>query len=61
MEGLKNAQQTLGMPEKKLFTDVKTRWNSTCIMPRSAVTLKQAIGLAICNSKSKVSPPSESD
>ena len=58
-ESLKKAQETLGIPEKKLVADVRTRWNSTCIMLRSAVALLQLIGLALFNSKSKKSPPSE--
>lgn len=46
-ESLKKAQETLGIPEKKLVADVRTRWNSTCIMLRSAVALQQSIGLAL--------------
>ena len=39
-ESLKKAQDTLGIPEEKLVADVRTRWNSTCIMLRSAVALQ---------------------
>ena len=46
-ESLKKAQDTLGIPEEKLVADVRTRWNSTCIMLRSAVALQQSIGLAL--------------
>jgi len=59
-ESLKRAS-SLGTPESKLAADVITRWNSTCTMLRSAVALQQSIALALCNSKSKKSPPSEAD
>jgi len=33
----KAQQQAFGMPEEKLITDIKTRWNSTFITLCSAV------------------------
>nr|XP_033782003.1 zinc finger BED domain-containing protein 4-like [Geotrypetes seraphini] len=61
-ESLKKAQETLGMPVKKLIGDTKTRWYSSCLLLRSVIELQQPISLCLYNSKAtKKSAPSEYD